>query len=446
MNFEDKSQEMIKCPHCKKIIPKTEFCIACGAKISIEEKKITPEFKKSRICSNCKKEIPDTTFCIHCGKKQEESAIPVSNTQQCPLCRQNIPVDHPFCHKCGARLKKSVPNESQTVICNQCWKPNPPNTGYCIHCGTTSLGKKSRQIYLLEQPFQGFQIDLPQLLKHKTIPLSLIKQSSSRNFPVKSTILHSRFFGVVQKSHPSLSFLNKNFGVFNMENLINYLGSFVIVLAIYFLWFSGSFSSLLFDSNLITDGIFVIISSLILTSLLMMPIWFASFLVYRKSGHRINYRLDTSRVMITAVFNFFWILLGGGGPIILRLGDIKYTEERAVRNHSFIRGIAFGSIYTVTITVLLAFLSMVILGDFDFFPDFLVQDQAVSVHIIEVFFGATWITLILVLPLGDFYDRVLKQWNIVGYLIMCAVAILILIYSYQVIYNLPLFQLFVISV
>jgi hypothetical protein len=135
--------------------------------------------------------------------------------------------------------------------------------------------------------------------------------------------------------------------------------------------------------------------------------------------------------MITVIFNLFWGLLFGGGPIILRLGDIKNTEERAVRNRSFIRGIAFGSIYTVTVTAFLSILTLMIFG-IGVSGGFLFQDQLISVHALDVFFGATWITLILILPLGDFYDRVLKQWNIVIYLIMIAAAILFLLYSFEV--------------
>ncbi|MHA2237714.1 MAG: double zinc ribbon domain-containing protein [Candidatus Hodarchaeales archaeon] len=436
MNTNDKSLEMIDCPKCNQTVPKTDFCILCGAKFSIEEKKPPLEIENTRICPYCGKNIPNTTYCIHCGKKIEDPPTPVSNEQQCPLCRQDIPENHHFCHNCGARLKKSVTSESQTVICNQCWKPNPPNTSFCIHCGATNLGKKARQIYLLEQPFQGFQIDLPQLLKHKTVPLSLIKQGSSRSFPVKSTILHSRFFGVVQKNRQTLSFLNKNFGAFNSDNLMNYAGSFLIILAIYVYWFFSFgglpiFEDLFLSLDPISNGITAIISSIILTSLLLMPIWLASMLVFRKSGYRINYRLDSSRVMITVIFNLFWGLLFGGGPIILRLGDIKNTEERAVRNRSFIRGIAFGSIYTVTVTAFLSILTLMIFG-IGVSGGFLFQDQLISVHALDVFFGATWITLILILPLGDFYDRVLKQWNIVIYLIMIAAAILFLLYSFEV--------------
>ena len=186
------------------------------------------------------------------------------------------------------------------------------------------------------------------------------------------------------------------------------------------------------ESLTIIDPILGIISGLILTSLLMMPIWLATFLVYKKSGYQVKYRLDSSRVLITVIFNFLWIFLSGGGPIILRLGDIKTTEERGIRNRSFIKGIAWGSIYTVLVTLMLAILSIGVVGIVGEFAGFLFTDLSLQTHSLTLFFGATWISLILILPLGDFYDRVLKEWNIVVYFIMLVVILLTFYYSIQV--------------
>jgi hypothetical protein len=225
--------------------------------------------------------------------------------------------------------------------------------------------------------------------------------------------------------------LNKNFGGFNRENILNYFGSLVIVSMIYFFWFQRTYSSVNVNINPIFDGIVVILFGALLTSLLMMPVWLATFLVHRKTGNLVNYRLDTSRVLITIIFNLLWGYFGGG-PIILRLGDIRNTEERAIKNFSFIKGVGWGSLFTVISTAIIALFTASVVGIPGSFAGFLFQNHMLQPHIYTLFFGACWISLILILPLGDFYDRVLKEWNIVAYLMMLTTAILILLYSYQV--------------
>jgi hypothetical protein len=242
---------------------------------------------------------------------------------------------------------------------------------------------------------------------------------------------------VVQKNHSTLGNLNKNFGGFSRPNLLNYLGSFFVVTMIYFYWFDYYGSSELHEALNIESLAFIdpflgIISGFILTSLLMMPIWLATFFVYRKTGYQVKYRLDSSRVLITVIFNFLWIFLPGGGPIILRLGDIKTTEERGIRNRSFIKGIAWGSVYTVIVTIFFAIISIGMVGWGTEFTGFFQNVGSLKTHFLTLFFGATFISLILLLPLGDFYDRVLKEWNIVVYFIMLIVIILMFFYSMEV--------------
>ena len=431
MNSNDKTLHLVECPHCKKKVPQTDFCTTCGKKIGGSPKLNQEQSLESTTCPHCNQNVPQTPFCIHCGQLISKEPVPPEELLPCPLCREDIPQGHPFCHFCGAKLQTRVEAGLQTVICNNCWKSNPPNTGYCVHCGTTNLGKKFKQSLLLDQPFEGFQVDLPQLLKPTSVPLKIISQNSRKSFPVKSTILHSRYFGVRLRNQQALSFLNKNFGGYNRENITNYLGSFVIVLMIYFFWYSNPYSVILEEVDPLIDGSFVFFSGLLLTLLLLMPLLLATFLVHRKSGYHINYRLDTSRVLITIIFNFLWAIFGGG-PIILRLGDIKNTEDRAIKNYSFMKGIGWGSLFTVISTVLIALLTMSVIGLPGTFAGFLFQDQLVKGHVLTLFFGATWISLILILPLGDFYDRVLKEWNLVAYFLMLVTAILILLYSYEV--------------
>ena len=432
MNSDEKAPKIVVCPHCNSRVPQTEYCITCGEKMTKPLEKSQEQLLPTRICHHCGHNVPQTAFCIHCGKSLAQESVVSEESQQCPLCRENIPRGHPFCHLCGAKIQTQVEDGLQTVICNNCWKTNPPNTGYCVHCGTTNLGKKTKeQSLFLEQPFEGFQVDISELHKPSTVPIKLFSHTSVKSFPVKSTILHSREFGVHLKTSQTLSFLNKNFGGFNRENIVNYLGSFVIVSMIYFFWFQSTYSSIVENPNPIFDGVVTIIAGILLTALLMMPLWLATFLVHRKTGYRVNYRLDTSRVLITMMFNLLWGYFGGG-PIILRLGDIRNTEERAIKNFSFIKGVGWGSLFTVISTAIIAILTASVVGIPGSFAGFLFQNNMLQPHIYTLFFGACWISLILILPLGDYYDRVLKEWNIVTYLMMLITAILILLYSYQV--------------
>ena len=169
-----------------------------------------------------------------------------------------------------------------------------------------------------------------------------------------------------------------------------------------------------------------------LFSLLMMPIWLSTFFVYRKNGYHINYRLDTSRILITMIFNLIWGLFGAG-PILLRLGDIRKTEERAIKNSSFIKGISWGSMITIGGTLLLTAVILFTFGIPGIFSGFIFQGDILKAHVVATFIGGTWISLMLILPLGDFYDRIIKQYNMVLYFVMFVMAILMLLYSYEII-------------
>lgn len=431
MDSDKKELTLIVCPHCEQKVPKTKYCVTCGGEIVSTPTHDTHQETTKINCPNCQKTVPTLPFCIHCGQALRKTAEP--EKKLCPLCRQEIPAsDHAFCHLCGAQVKTPMHISPETVICSHCWKPNPPNTGNCIHCAKI-LGRKPRKTVLLEEHFNGFQLELSQLLKPTTVPLSIIKQKASTSFPAKSTILHSPYFGVVIKSRQTLSFLDKNFGGFNRENIMNYIGSFVIVMLIYFFWYDRSYKQIPISGEVdpIINAVFVFIAGIILMALLMMPVWLATFFVYRKNGYHLNYRLDTSRILITMIFNFLWVLFGGG-PIILRIGDIKKTEDRAVRNSSFIKGITWGSIFTITFTLFLTLVTILTYGLPGTFTGLVFHDHVLKQHVAATFFGGTWISIMLILPLGDFYDRVMKQYNLVLYFVMFITTILMLLYSYQV--------------
>ena len=436
MDSDKKEIAITVCPHCEQKVPKTKYCVTCGGEIGSTDTDKKSQDTAEVNCANCQKRVPTLPFCIYCGQALTKIQNVEPERRLCPLCREEIPLSgHAFCHLCGAQLKAPIPTSvSQTVICNHCWKPNPPNTGNCIHCAK-SLARKPRKTVLLEEPFDGYQLELSQLLKPTTVPLSIIKQKVSPTFPVKSTILHSPYFGVVIKSRQRLSFLDKNFGGFNRENILNYLGSFIIVIMLYSFWNSASYQPILTPGEVdpIINGIYTVLGGIILFSLLMMPIWLATFFVYRKNGYHINYRLDTSRVLITMIFNFLWGSFGGGGPIILRLGDIRKTEERAIKNSSFIKGISWGSMITIGFTLLLTVVTIFTFGIPGIFHGIIFQGHVLKPHVVATFIGGTWVSLMLILPLGDFYDRVIKQYNMVLYFVMFVLAILMLLFSYDII-------------
>jgi hypothetical protein len=144
-----------------------------------------------------------------------------------------------------------------------------------------------------------------------------------------------------------------------------------------------------------------------------------------------NYRLDSSRVFITIIFNLLWILLPFFGPIILQLGDFKDPQERVIVHKSFIRGIVWGSVITISGTLILALLNLLTLGIPGMFAGMVFQNHPIKSHLLTSYFGATWISLILLLPFGDYFDKVIKRWNQLGYLILLAIGLILLTHSFN---------------
>lgn len=424
--------ESIKCPHCQKMVTITQFCIFCGFRLETSSVE-TLDQSALIVCPHCQTKVPKTTYCISCGRKidltsQQQVAVP-SETNRCPLCRQEVPTAHGFCHLCGGRLKKKKDEIEQGVFCTRCWKPNPPDTEYCIHCG---LNRQIKQSKILEEPFEGFQLDLSHFFQPVSYPLSALRQSltSSKDFPLKSTISHSKYFGVTRSRKASPFF--RNFGGFDGENLLHYLGTFFLLLLIYIFWYTGRYADLVERIDPITDGIIIFIfGGVILTMLLMIPIWLSTLMLYRNTGYRMNYRLDSSRVFITVIFNLLWILFPFFGPIILQLGDFKDPQERVIVHKSFTRGIVLGSVLTISGTLILALLNLLTLGIPGMFAGVLFQNHPMKSHLLTSYFGATWISLILLLPFGDYFDKVLKRWNQFGYLVLLAIGLLLLTHSFN---------------
>lgn len=421
------------CPHCEELVPQTEFCIKCGKKLEIDL--FEASLKKTfRICHHCEKNLPDTNWCIYCGKKQETRTIP-KHIQEveivtCPLCRQEVPTSHNFCHLCGGKLKKkTIGSNAVNFFCSRCLKPNPPDTEYCIHCG---LKQQMKQSKLLEEPFQGFQLDLSYFFQPVTFPLSTLRQglTSSKNFPVKSIISQSKYFGVIKSRKASL--LYRNIGGFDRNNMLHYLGSFGLMLIIYTFWYYIRYADLVDRIDPLTDGMLILLfGGVFLTSLLMIPIWLSTFLLYRTNGYRMNYRLDFSRVFMTVIFNTIWLLFVGFGPILLQVGDFKDSKDHIIMHKSFIRGIAWGAVITVSLTMILALLSFAIVGVPGVFAGFIFQNHPIKSHLLTSYIGATWLVLILLLPFGDYFDKVIKRWNQFGYLILLAIGFLFLIHSFN---------------
>ncbi len=423
---------LLKCPYCGEMVPSAKFCIKCGKELEIDASGAS-DHQQLITCHHCGKNVPKTKWCIFCGKSLEK--IPLTELPQatemieCPLCRNEVPSSHNFCHLCGGKLKKiTVNDQEQSILCNRCWKPNPPDTGYCIHCGLQRQVKKS---LFLEKPFEGYQLSLSQFFQPSMLPLSTLKFSltSSKKFPNRVTISHSKFFGVTKSRKGSVLF--RNFGGFDGNNLLNYLGSFILIFLIYIFWFSGRYSNLVEQYNPITDGILTsFFGGILLTALLMLPIWLSTLLVYRNTGYRLNYRIDSSRVFITVIFNVIWLFVGFG-PILLQIGDFKNPRERFLVQKSFIKGIVWGTVFTVCFTLLLALLSIATAGFPGVFSGFLFQNHPIKSHLLASYFGATWISLVLILPFGDYFDKVIKHWSQLGYFILLAIGFLLLTHSFN---------------
>ncbi|MFX0087373.1 MAG: zinc ribbon domain-containing protein [Candidatus Hodarchaeota archaeon] len=410
MKSDDITSEKTKCPYCNEFVPNTKYCISCG------------NILQDRSIIKPKNEISDLS--------DDKTNIDI-NKSICPLCRSEIPSEHNFCHLCGGKLKKKpLDKQKQRIICNRCWKPNPPNLDYCIHCGMKQQIKRSK---LLEKPFDGYQMDLSEFFQPINFPMTMIKQSlitSSPIFPSKSTIIHSNYFGVYKSRMNTVNKLYRNLGGFNSNNLANYLFTFILMIFIYFFWFSSRYAPLNIETDIITDGFFIIFfGGIVMTSLLMLPVWLSTFLVYRNTGFRLNFRIESSRVFTTIIFNLLWMFFGYG-PIFLRLGEFQDPKQRIISNKSFIKGISLGSVIVVFGSIFFAILSIAVIGIPGEFTGFLFKNSPLKSHIITSYFGSIWISIILLFPLGDYYDKVIKRWNQIAYFILLSISFLLLLNSF----------------
>jgi hypothetical protein len=64
------------------------------------------------------------------------------------------------------------------------------------------------------------------------------------------------------------------------------------------------------------------------------------------------------------------------------------------------------------------------------FVGFLFINSPLKSHIITSYFGSIWISIILLFPLGDYYDKVIKQWNQIGYFILLSISFFLLLHSF----------------
>ncbi|UCE13638.1 MAG: zinc ribbon domain-containing protein [Candidatus Heimdallarchaeota archaeon] len=439
MTPEDKDRDVestTKCPHCDADVPLTPYCILCGHSLKSLSPDIYNHSNQIIICSQCRSSVPKMEFCILCGNKLVEIS-PIekhSETTTCPLCRNEVPSSHMFCHLCGGKLKKKdEEGGDESVLCKRCWKLNPPSTEYCIHCG---LKRQKFRSEFLERPFEGYQLELSHFFQPASFSISALRHglSTKKIFPSKSIIVHSSYFGVKKSHKRAMSKFYRNFGGFDRENLINYLGASGLMLLVYIFWYLGRYRNLVEQIDPLTDGILTLFfGGVLLATLLMSPIWLSTFLIYRNSGYKVNFRLDSSRVFIAVIFNFFWMFIGGFGPIMLQVGDLKDPQERVILDKSFIKGVAWGAVFTVSCTALIGLLSLTITGIPGTFAGFLFQDHPIKSHVFTTFFSATWLSVILLLPFGDYFDKVIKRWNTVGYFILLAVGLILLTHSFTLI-------------
>jgi hypothetical protein len=200
---------------------------------------------------------------------------------------------------------------------------------------------------------------------------------------------------------------------------------------IYFFWYSERYRVLSQGTDVLIDSLLVLFfGGIVMTTLLMLPTFLSTFLVYRNTGYKLNYKLESSRVFTTMIFNFIWMIFGFG-PIYLRLGEFRDPQERIVVNKSFVKGISIAAIIIVLSSSLLAFLSVLIVGIPGEFVGTLFNNSPLKGHIITSYLGSIWISIILLLPLGDYYDKVIKRWNQVVYFILLAAGLLLLLQSFS---------------
>ncbi|MFW9855203.1 MAG: zinc ribbon domain-containing protein [Candidatus Thorarchaeota archaeon] len=442
--------KITKCSACGKEVPEAKFCMNCGKDLTQSISQVPTEKNLIIPCPFCNRNVPHTAFCIACGNPLQKDiehdpvkkdSYPTEEDQElvvCPLCREKIPTDHKYCHLCGATIKKDdsgfVLEEPNRLVCPQCLKPNSPTSGHCIYCGSR-LSLQKEKTTNITKPFNGFQYDVPYFFEPASLPLSSLRQASMRSiFPIKSTIVHSTYFGVKSKAR-RINFFARNFGGYDISNLTNYLGAFLLVAAVYVYWHSFRYSIIGTNTaDLPTEILYTLLMVMLLTALVMLPTWLSTYLVYRSSGYRLKFRLDSSRILMTIIFNIIWLfIIRGFGPIILRMGDFQNPASRIVLNRQFKRGIVMGVIISTGITILIAGITILVMGIPGSFAGLFLQGDPLKNHVLILFFGATWILLVLLLPIGDYFDKILKEWNIVGYFILIAISFLVLTLSFNLI-------------
>ncbi|MFW9778895.1 MAG: zinc ribbon domain-containing protein [Candidatus Heimdallarchaeota archaeon] len=450
MAKENARLKVTKCSACGKEVPEAKFCMNCGSNLAQSISKEPDEKNPMIPCPFCNRNVPHTAFCIACGNPLQRDAegslakrehYPKEEDLEfvvCPLCREEVPANHKYCHFCGATIKKSgsglVSEDTNRLLCPHCLKPNVPASGHCIYCGG-SLSPEKEKATKITKPFNGFQYDVPYFFEPASLPLSSLRQASSRSiFPIKSTIVHSTYFGVKSKAK-RVNFFARNFGGYDVSNLTNYLGTFLLVAGVYVYWHSFRYSIIgTGTANLPTELLYTVFMGMLLTALVMLPTWLSTFLVYRSSGYRLKFRLDSSRILMTIVFNIIWLfIIRGFGPIILRMGDFQDPSNRIVLNRQFKRGIVMGVIISTGITIIIAGITILVMGIPGSFAGLFLQGDPLKNHVLILFFGATWILLVLLLPIGDYFDKIMKEWNIVGYFILIAISFLILTLSFNLI-------------
>lgn len=80
---------------------------------------------QSQPCPDCGSQIPvDAKFCSFCGHQ-------IMVFSQCKECGKNMAPNAKFCSRCGA----SVEQEPAQKKCSHCGTENLPAAGYCNHCG-----------------------------------------------------------------------------------------------------------------------------------------------------------------------------------------------------------------------------------------------------------------------------------------------------------------------
>lgn len=389
-------------------------------------------------CPKCNNNVPPMKFCIKCGhhlptqiKDANIITKEMGEDVQCPLCRKKVPSKHNFCHVCGGKLKKETA-KIDNLICPKCWKTNPSMIKFCIHCGSSLSKWQSR---FLREDFQGFSLDINEILKPQTLPMGSLRFgfSLSKDFPAQSEIIYSNQFSArnIDKNSPSKVRLFLS-SFFVASNIGTYLLTFLSIWFLFSLWLYQNTSEFS-ESALVNILTFSLPGTIFLSLILQLPIIFPISYLYTSKRVKLSYQINYNRLMILLMINATWMFFGFSVPLFLfKVGELKIDQKKFERKE-FIRSVSWGMTSSFVLTLILAFSCIPLLG----IPGFLggiLFDNTIKIPLIVTYISSIWICLLTLLPLfKDYQDKIYMEWNRILYFVFIVVFIPFFFHAYQVI-------------